>query len=393
MKIIIFGGGLAGCTMAYLLKKRGHEPIIIEKEEQCGGIIRTFYTKEGLKYERGPHVLESKSKEFINFIESLIEVKQRTIMAGTFVEGKFFHYPLHIREIFKLKERDRIIEELYNLNLSEVPKTNFEDFLIAQMARTIYKKFYYGYTKKFWQIEPKKMTAEWATTRHIRLRTGKDIRTWLRDWQGYPKKDYNELIKKLIKKIKIIKGRVRKFNHKKGVYMDGDYIEGDFYINTLSIDDILDRKFGELEYRGVNIEFKILNKKHYFPKSDFKDARFSYVYYPNSKVPYTRISEYKNITGQRCEKTIISIETPSRGKRMWPFYTKESEDHYERYIKKVSTWENFMTIGRFGLYKYATMDSTVRMCMRGIKYFEGWREYSLEKRVEIYGDIRAESGK
>ena len=190
----------------------------------------------------------------------------------------------------------------------------------------------------------------------------------------------------------MIKGKVKGFDEKKGALLEnGTYIKGDFYINTLLIDELFGYKFGELPYRGVKHQFKVLDQEYYFPKTGYQNTRFSYVYYPDAENPKTRIAEYKVMSGQKHSKTIISIAKPSKESKFWPFYSRESERLYRKYINHVSKIDNFMTVGRLGLYKYATMDITVRMCMRATESVEGWAKKNPEERMKVYEKIRGEA--
>lgn len=385
MKVVILGGGLAGCTMGYLLSREGYEVIIVEKEVQPGGMCRTFY-KEGLSYEIGPHIIYTNSKETISFMKRFIDIVPNIFYLGSYVEAQFLTYPPHSQDIHRLKDRNKILEELHQLNPKEPDRTNFETYMISLFGKRLYELFYYNYTKKFWGIEPKALTAKWATTRELSFNSNKDKRAFSAKYQGYPKTDYNDLIAGLIKDCKVIKGRVSYF--KDYPKINGNFIKADFYISTIRLDDLFRKEFGELKFRGIKQEVEILNQEYYFPLIPNSKERFSWVYYPNN-FKYTRICEYKNINLKPNRKTLIAKEYPTDETSHYPFYSRETEKIFYKYIDKISHLKNIITLGRQGLYIYTTMGNTIEMCFATKKFMQEYTKLKPQERIQRYKDIRA----
>ncbi len=385
MKVVILGGGLAGCTIGYLLSREGHEVIIVEQEMQLGGMCRTFY-KDGLSYEIGPHIIYTNSEETISFMKRFIDIVHNVFYVGTYLENQFLTYPPHVEDIYRLKDNAKILEELHQLNHKEPDRTNFETYMMSLVGERLYKLFYYNYTKKFWGFEPKNLTAKWAATRDLSFIFNKDKRAFSAKYQGYPKTDYNDLITGLIKGCNIIKGKVDCFFDQPRV--NGEFIKADFYISTIRLDDLFKKEFGELKFKGIRQEIEILNQEYYFPLiSNFK-KRFSWVYYPNN-FKYTRICEYKNINLELSTKTLIAKEYPIDKVNHYPFYTEETEKIFYKYIDKISHLKNIITLGRLGLYIYTTMGNIIEMCFATKKFMEEYIKLSPQERIKRYQNIRA----
>ena len=210
MRIVILGGGFAGCVMAYLLRQDGHEVVIVEQEETLGGMTRTFY-KEGLAYEIGPHIIYTDSEEVIKFIKRFINIVPNIVYVGTYVEDKLISYPPHRNELQELKSGGRIAKELKEAENRDINRSNFESYLLSKVGKTAYNLFYYSFTKKFWGVEPKSLNADWAKIRSLSFNCNGDKRAFSAKYQGYPETDYNDLISGLAKGCRIIKARVNKF--------------------------------------------------------------------------------------------------------------------------------------------------------------------------------------
>ena len=110
MRIAVIGAGLSGCTIARLLKDRGHEVVIFEKEQKPGGLCRTA-VHEGRFYQLfGPHNLHTQSEAVIAFVRRFSEFNHYLHRVGTFVEGKTLPYPISYNTIDLLKENDYILK-------------------------------------------------------------------------------------------------------------------------------------------------------------------------------------------------------------------------------------------------------------------------------------------
>jgi len=89
MKTIILGAGIAGLSLAYFLKEK---TIILEKEEQIGGLCRSFELN-GIFYDIGPHIMFSKNKEILDFHTSLVQTNQIRRSNKIYHKGKLIKYP------------------------------------------------------------------------------------------------------------------------------------------------------------------------------------------------------------------------------------------------------------------------------------------------------------
>ena len=54
---IVAGGGIAGIVSALLLARQGWQVTLIEREPECGGLLRSFRGECGTEFDYGPHIL------------------------------------------------------------------------------------------------------------------------------------------------------------------------------------------------------------------------------------------------------------------------------------------------------------------------------------------------
>ena len=84
------------------------------------------------------------------------------------------------------------------------------------------------------------------------------------------------------------------------------------------------------------------------------------VNYPSESVPYTRITEYKHLTGQIHPKTSISYEFAcADGDPYYPIPRPENQALYKQYEALAREHSDVTFVGRLGTYKYYNMDQVV----------------------------------
>jgi len=123
------------------------------------------------------------------------------------------------------------------------------------------------------------------------------------------------------------------------------------------IDEYFDFQLGRLPYRSLRFEHQTLEQEHYQP--------VAVVNYPHPDVPYTRITEYKHLTGQTHPCTSITYEFPcDDGDPYYPVPRAENAELYKRYRALAEQTPNVTFLGRLGTYKYYNMDQVVGQALK-----------------------------
>ena len=392
MKITIIGAGVAGSVLADILTDMGHEITIIEKSKRPGGMCKSYY-KDGFTYEYGPHILATHHSTNLakNYILKKLDVVNTSLTSASFLKNKITYYPPSIHSAKKIGLYDKVLKEINELPV-EPDYKNFETYLISKVGKTLYNNFFANFTKKFWGIDPKKLSSEWALIRKLGSSIKEKKMFFNNKWCSYPKKDWNQLFENCLKNknlildvdiIKIDKKNkilVTKNNHK---------IKYDCLISTTNIDELHDYKYGKLNYAGYDIETKII-KKSEAHKLDNKEI--SMLYFPEKKFKHCRISNYGSFQKKNDypykTHTILTIERPNNKIRLYPTLDEKNTKLFKRYLSETAKYGNIISFGRLGLYKYLTSDTTIEMVFRLKKYISSWKKMSPINRVKAYKKIR-----
>ena len=396
-KILIIGGGYTGCCAARILNDLGHEVTIFEKDARLGGLAKS-YTMEGMTYEFGPHILANHAcdESVIEFITQFIEVEDTSMDTASYIQGKYLNYPPNVKDIKYLKERVEIQNELSRLRPDKVDETNFETYLISKVGKTLYELYFKTFTEKFWQVDPETLDASWAKLRHLGESLTEEKMFFNENWCAYPKRNFNELFDNISKGIDVkYNTEITEVDFQNSVLGDNENnsYDGDFIISTLSIDRLFDFKYGSLDYRGYDIKPVIFEQDYYHPMNSRTGNHYSMVYYPEKKFMHTRITEYKCFNNKENDeafnnRTIVTVETPSKTAKFYPFMDAENEKRFKLYLRELSKFTNVFSLGRMGLYKYLTIDTTTQQVFRFIKYFNNWKKMSHKERLNAYIKIR-----
>jgi UDP-galactopyranose mutase len=368
-KAIIVGGGFTGCTMAYFLTKKGYNVTIYEGSDVLGGGCRTFFYR-GHPYTFGPRhlILKTGDDEALEFFQSFFKLRRIEHYVLTYPNGgdRFYNYPPLISDIDLMPQRDKIFDEIKNRDLNSNVE-NLEDYWKNSIGETLYNMFIEQYSKKMWGIKNNQELDE-----DISFSLKKEpIRNELKDYfEGekivlYPENidGYNSYFEKTTKNCNVVFNTfIEKFDiNRKAVYANNKWDEADILVSTTSPDKLLNYKYGELRYKGRDFLKIILPIERITPEP------YYFLYYAGDE-PYTRIVEYKLLTGYKSNDTLIGIEFPSDKNKLYPYPTKADVQRAKRYLSSLP--EGVLSMGRLGSYKYKDMYEIYNDCKDVVKRFD-----------------------
>ena len=351
-KVLIIGGGFAGCASARVLSKKKNLKItLVEKNKELGAGVRTNYYG-GHPYTYGPRHFLTHKKEIFNYLNKIVPMRScKDHQFITYVEkdNKFYNYPLHYSEISKMPEKKKILKELKNRDIKKIKNSkNMEDYWINSIGKTLYDKTIKDYNKKMWMVEDNNLidTFKWSP-KGATIKSGPRA-AWDKAISAYPKKNngYNDFFDKINKKkIKVLlNSNLKVVNLKKKIFkINNKKYKFDIVISSISPDILFNNKYGALKFIGRDFHKLVFPAKEIFPKNIY------FLYYAN-KEKFTRMVEYKKFTKHKSDTTLIGLEIPSKNGKHYPLPFKKEIKKSHRYLKELPDW--FFSIGRAGTYRY-----------------------------------------
>jgi UDP-galactopyranose mutase len=358
---LIVGAGYAGSVYARLCADKGLKVLLIDKRPHIAGNAYDSYDEDGvLIHNYGPHIFHTQSKAVWDFLSRFTawHYYQHWVLSN--VDGLLLPMPINVNTInglYGTSYTSENIHEFYEKKKKIIDgeiKTS-EDFILSQIGEDLYEKFFKNYTKKQWGVYPSELDK--SVVARIPIRYNLDPRYFSDRYQAMPKYGYTKMFEAMLDSPNI--------DVKLGISMQelDKNITYDKMVYTGKIDEFFDYKYGRLPYRSLRFEFETLDKEKY--------QEAPVVNYPND-YDFTRVTEYKQLTGQVCSKTTISREYPQEeGDPYYPVPNDYSKEMVEKYHAEVAKLKNIFFLGRLAEYKYYNMDYVVSRSIQKFKEVEG----------------------
>lgn len=173
MKTLILGGGLTGITLARLLCEQGEDVLVLEQEQQAGGLCRSLVA-DGFTFDTGgSHIIFSRDIEVLSFIHAVLGENRGERERNTKIlyKGRYVKYPFE-NALSELPPEDCytcLHEFIKTLIASEKgvlpPIENFRDWILQTFGDGIADAYLIPYNTKIWNYPPEKMSAHWVEGR------------------------------------------------------------------------------------------------------------------------------------------------------------------------------------------------------------------------------------
>jgi UDP-galactopyranose mutase len=346
---LIVGAGFAGSVLAERLASQlGHKVLIIDKRLHIGGNAYDCHDASGvLIHQYGPHIFHTNSQMIFDYLSQFTAWRAYEHRVLASVDGQLLPIPINLDTVNRLYGLSLTSDELTaffaeRAELVEQIRTS-EDVVVSRVGRDLYEKFFRGYTRKQWGVDPSELDK--SVTARVPTRTDRDDRYFSDEFQAMPAEGYTRMFERMLKhpNIRVLLGtdfaEVR------------DAVLYKRLIFTGPIDEYFDFRFGKLPYRSLRFVHKQLDKPWHQP--------VAVVNYPQDK-DYTRITEYKHLTGQEHPTTSITCEYPcDQGDPYYPVPRPENAALFKRYEQLARAQENVWFVGRLATYRYYNMDQVV----------------------------------
>lgn len=354
---LVVGAGFAGSVAAERLASHGWRVLVIDRRPHSGGNAHDEMDAAGVLIHRyGPHIFHTNSARVFEYLSRFTEWRPYEHRVLSCVDGRLVPFPINLRTINLLYGLDLDEEGMRGyLEALRAPRQvlrTSEDVVVNTVGWDLYRKFYYGYTRKQWGLEPNQLSA--SVTARIPVRTNADDRYFEDRFQAMPAAGYAALFRRLLDHPNIALDLGADFRRwRNGVSLDGLRI----IVYTGPIDEYFDGCYGSLPYRSLRFEHQ------HFPNiATYQPA--ATVNYPNEHA-YTRITEFKHLTGQECSGTSIVKEYPcSGGDPYYPVPNPDNEGCYQQYKRLAKHEPRTVFLGRLAQYRYYNMDQVVAAALK-----------------------------
>jgi len=349
---LIVGAGFAGSVLAERLSSQlGKRVMLVDRRPHIGGNAYDEKDAAGVLMHRyGPHIFHTNSDEVASYLSQFTRWRpyEHRVLASV-KGGLLVPMPINRTTLNLLYgaglETDEEAQAFLAKRAEPVEKIRTsKDVVISAVGRELYETFFEGYTRKQWGMDPSELDK--SVTARVPTRTNVDDRYFTDKFQNMPADGYTRMFENML--------------DQKGVELelgvDFEDVKGeavyDRLIFTGPIDEYFGFRFGKLPYRSLKFRHETLDQQWFQPVGT--------VNYPSQAEPYTRISEYKHMTGQTIGRTTITYEHPSaEGDPYYPVPRPENQALYKKYEALALGTPNVQFVGRLATYRYYNMDQVV----------------------------------
>ncbi|NLL92719.1 MAG: UDP-galactopyranose mutase [Clostridiales bacterium] len=372
---IVIGSGFAGAVVAERMASAGKSVLILEKRNHIGGNCYDIEDEHGiLIHQYGPHIFHTNNEEVYNYLSEFTEWYNYSHEVVAYLDGTYVPVPFNINtlRIVYGNEKARNLEEKliceYGFG-SRVPILKLrenKDADIRAIADFVYENIFLKYTMKQWGQKPEDIDP--AVTGRVPVLVSKDNRYFQDKYQGMPLNGYTQIFDKMLSHpnitVRLNEDARNVFEFKENeILFEGKAFDGEI-IYTGALDELFQCQYGRLPYRTLKFDFTYFDEDSYQPRA--------VVNYTVSE-DFTRITEFKKLTGQEIKGTTIMKEYPmayTGEEDQIPYYAIMNEENaqmYDKYVNIVSKYNNFHLLGRLAEYKYYNIDGIVEKALSLVK--------------------------
>jgi UDP-galactopyranose mutase len=350
---LIVGAGFAGSVIAERLAAGSDKKVLLcDKRPHIGGNAYDHYNEAGiLVHKYGPHIFHTNSREVFEYLSRFTEWRPYQHRVRASVDGQIVPIPINldtINSLYGLNLTSFEVEEFFKKVAEPVERVKTsEDVVVSRVGRELYEKFFRNYTRKQWGLDPSELDA--SVTSRVPTRTNRDDRYFTDTYQAMPMHGYTRMFENMLDHPNI------------KIMLNCDYreIEAEIpfgeMIYTGPVDAYFDYCYGQLPYRSLEFKHETHDTQVY--------QQAPVVNYPNDHL-YTRVTEFKYLTGQEHAKTSIVFEYPkAQGDAYYPVPRKENAELYAKYKALADRTPKVNFVGRLATYKYYNMDQIVAQAL------------------------------
>ena len=372
--VIVIGTGIAGSVAARKMAEEGKQKVLVlERRNHIAGNCYDEKDENGiLIHVYGPHIFHTNDEGVFEYFSRFTKWHFFPHEVVARVGEKLIPVPFNLNTLHMVYDKDKAdyLEKKLIAAYGEgsrVPIMKLrenEDAEIREIADYVYKNVFLQYTMKQWGQTPEEISPE--VTGRVPVLISYDNRYFQDKYQGVPENGFTYMIESMLEhenievRTNVDARNVLSFEQDGTILFEGQRFEGKL-IYTGALDELFGLKYGRLPYRSLDFKFEHHNVDDY--------QGHAVVNYTVSEA-YTRITEFKHLTGQHdAMGTTIVKEYPFayEGREgQIPYYAilnEENEKQYQQYVHLAEKYQNLFLLGRLAEYKYYNVDAMARKAM------------------------------
>ncbi|MEZ5102343.1 MAG: NAD(P)-binding protein [Thermoleophilia bacterium] len=398
MRVVVVGAGFAGACAAHVLRERcGAEVVVLERAPGPGGMLRTLRTPEGLPYEYGPRVVSvfRGTPDALPFLRRFLELEERAIYQGTRLlpEYPVVPFPVDRASLRTLPCGEAVERELADVRTGADPTgaRDLREFLEATVGPTLTALAFEGFNRKFWGRRLEEMPADWGRLRRLdRIAETGDFRLPSVAPHYYPRGGFEPLFDQLLAGHDVRYATpVLAVEPGPAVVTADGRLEADLVVATAPLDALLGHRFGALEWRGYRTEAEVVEDPDGLGRAP-DGIPFAWLYTPWAATPVCRTTDFGVIHHGPAHDgpRVVLREIAGGGEPMYPVWWED--ERFARYLAAAAELPGLVPLGRLGLYKYVTIDSTYAMVERLLASLDDLLGATPARRLELLHALRGD---
>ena len=383
--VLVVGAGFAGAVMAErLARDAGLKVLVVDRRPHVAGNAHDRLDAAGVMiHQYGPHIFHTNSQDIFDYLSRFTKWRPYEHRVLAQVDEQLVPMPINRTTLNALYDADLSTDAEAAAFLADRAEPvaevrTSEDVVVGAVGRDLYEKFFRGYTRKQWGLDPSELDK--SVTARVPTRTDTDDRYFTDTFQAMPADGYTRMFARMLDhpNIELLLG-VDFADVREQVTVDHTVFTG-------PVDEYFGRCYGKLPYRSLRFRHETLAQETFQPVAT--------VNYPDEAVPHTRITEYKHLTGQVAPVTSITYEYPTdEGDPYYPIPRAENQALYKRYEALADAEPDVTFVGRLATYRYYNMDQVVGQALATYRQAEGELAKRRNRRGRLTLPTRAWRGR
>ena len=372
---IIIGSGVAGAVSARVLaEEQGKKVLVLEKKKHIGGNCYDGKDAHGiLVHWYGPHIFHTGDEEVYEWLSRFTRWYAFGHEVAARVGDKLLPVPFNLNTLRMVygEEKGALLEKKlvdafgFGARVPILELRRQQDPDLSAIADYVYENIFLRYTMKQWGQTPEEIDP--AVTGRVPVVISYDNRYFGDKYQGMPLEGFTPMFERILDhpnievRTETDAAEVLTLSAEEGrVLFEGSVFSGTV-IYTGPVDELFGCRFGRLPYRTLRFDFE------HYDRPDYQGR--SVVNYTVSE-DFTRITEFKYLTGQKAPDTTIVKEYPfayTGAEGEIPYYAIMNEENnslYQKYAALAGAVPDFHLLGRLAEYKYYNIDAMAAKALK-----------------------------